>query len=87
MSFVFNDSSPLRTPGNCDWDDGACNSKFTLTRGYSSKSNGDGATDQQLHIKAPQGTIDMQNTANGLKNSTPFVPNPGSFLASTGLLC
>ncbi|XP_011071232.1 squamosa promoter-binding-like protein 3 [Sesamum indicum] len=84
MSFLLN-SSPLvhsRTPANSSWDN-PCNSKFTLTKGFPSKSNGDGGTDQQLHmpgIKLPH-VINMQIAGNGLlasKNPTSEVPNPGS---------
>lgn len=85
MSFLLN-NSPLvhsRTPANSAWDS-ACNSKFTLTKGYPLKSNGDGGIDEQLHmpgIKLPQ-AINMQNAASGLlasKNSTSVVLNPGLF--------
>ncbi|KAL0297112.1 UNVERIFIED_CONTAM: Squamosa promoter-binding-like protein 3 [Sesamum radiatum] len=84
MSFLLN-SSPLvhsRTPANSSWDN-PCNSKFTLTKGFPLKSDGDGGTDDQLHmpgIKLPH-VINMQNAANGLlasKNPTSEVPNPGS---------
>ncbi|KAL0327378.1 UNVERIFIED_CONTAM: Squamosa promoter-binding-like protein 3 [Sesamum angustifolium] len=69
MSFLLN-SSPLvhsRTPANSSWDN-PCNSKFTLTKGFPLKSDGDGGTDNQLHmpgIKLPH-VINMQNAANGL---------------------
>ncbi|KAK6116601.1 hypothetical protein DH2020_049707 [Rehmannia glutinosa] len=84
MSFLLN-NSPLihsRTPANSIWDS-ACNSKFTLTKGYPLKSNGDGNADEQMHmpgIKLPR-AVNMQNGSNGLfpsKNSTSEVFNPGS---------
>ncbi|KAK4423949.1 Squamosa promoter-binding-like protein 3 [Sesamum alatum] len=84
MSFLLN-NSPLvhsRTPANSSWDT-PCNSKFTLTKGFPSKSDRNGGTDEQLHmpgIKLPH-VINMQNAGNGLlasKNSTYEVPNPGS---------
>lgn len=73
MSFVLNNSA-FRTPGNCGWDSACNTSKFTLTQGQGYSND-----DQQLHIKPPQGIINMQNSANRLKNSTSLVSNPGSF--------
>ncbi|KAG8383301.1 hypothetical protein BUALT_Bualt05G0170400 [Buddleja alternifolia] len=84
MSFLLN-NSPLihsRTPANSTWDS-PCNSKFTLTKGYSSKSNGNGGTDEPLHmpgIKLPH-VINMHNGPNGAlpsKNSSSEALNPGS---------
>ncbi|PIN11498.1 hypothetical protein CDL12_15901 [Handroanthus impetiginosus] len=84
MSFMLN-NSPLihsKTPASSSWDS-ACNPKFTLTKGYQLKSNGDGGTDEQFHIpgiKLPH-AINTQSAANGLlasKNSTSEILNPGS---------
>ncbi|KAH6830047.1 hypothetical protein C2S53_007989 [Perilla frutescens var. hirtella] len=74
MNFLVN--NPLlvhsRTPANSAWN----NSKFTLTKGCLLKSDGDGCSDDQLHMpgmKVPQ-------SVNGLlasKNTTPAALNPG----------
>ncbi|KAI3467716.1 hypothetical protein Pfo_024379 [Paulownia fortunei] len=85
MSFLLNDAPLIhsRNPANTTWDS-TCNSKFTLTKGYPFKSNGDGGTDEQMHmpgIRLPH-VINMHgNAANGLlasKSSIPEVLNPGS---------
>ncbi|KAL8532861.1 hypothetical protein ACS0TY_009168 [Phlomoides rotata] len=84
MSFLLN-SSPLvhsTTPGNRAWDS-ACNSKFTLTQGYSFNTTRDGGTtDHMPGTKPPQGIINMQNSANGLllpsKDPTSLVSNPAA---------
>ncbi|KAK4402633.1 Squamosa promoter-binding-like protein 3 [Sesamum angolense] len=85
ISFLLN-NAPLihsKNPANPTWDS-TSNSKFTLTKGYPSKSNGDEGTDEQMHmpgIKLPH-VIDMHGTAaNGvlaLKSSMPTILNPGS---------
>ncbi|KAL0364338.1 UNVERIFIED_CONTAM: Squamosa promoter-binding-like protein 12, partial [Sesamum angustifolium] len=85
ISFLLN-NAPLihsKNPANPTWDS-TNNSKFTLTKGYPSKSNGDEGTDEQMHmpgIKLPH-VIDMHGTAaNGVlasKSSMPTILNPGS---------
>ncbi|XP_011086813.1 squamosa promoter-binding-like protein 12 [Sesamum indicum] len=85
ISFLLN-NAPLihsRNPANTTWD-GASNSKFTLTKGYHFKSNGDGGTDEQMHmpgINLPH-AIDMHGTAANdflvSKSSIPTVLDPGS---------
>ncbi|KAL0421572.1 UNVERIFIED_CONTAM: Squamosa promoter-binding-like protein 12 [Sesamum latifolium] len=73
-----------RNPANTTWDS-TSNSKFTLTKGgYPLKSNGDGGTDEQMHmpgINLPH-VIDMHGTAANdflvSKSSIPTVLSPGS---------
>lgn len=77
MNFLLNNSALVhsRPPAN-SWN----NSRFTLTKGCSLKSDGDGGTDEQLRmpgIKVPQ-AINMQNAANGFlasKNPTSMILN------------
>ncbi|KAG8365871.1 hypothetical protein BUALT_Bualt17G0017000 [Buddleja alternifolia] len=83
MSFLLNNYPIVKPPANPTWDS-TCNSKFTLTKGYPLKSNGDGRSNEQLHIpgiKLPH-AIDMHvNASNGLFSSKSFIPevfNPGS---------
>ncbi|KAL0335960.1 UNVERIFIED_CONTAM: Squamosa promoter-binding-like protein 3 [Sesamum radiatum] len=85
ISFLLN-NAPLihsKNPANPTWDS-TSNSKFTLTKGYPSKSNGDEGTDEQMHmpgIKLPH-VIDMHGTAANAvlasKSSMPTILNPGS---------
>ncbi|KAK4486065.1 hypothetical protein RD792_008731 [Penstemon davidsonii] len=75
MSFLLN-NAPLvhsRTPANPTWDSTG-NSKFTLT-----KYNGDGGTDEQLHMlgtKLPHAI--NTNGLSAFKSSTPELLSPGS---------
>ncbi|XP_073132659.1 squamosa promoter-binding-like protein 12 [Henckelia pumila] len=80
MSFLPNNAPILhsRTPANSTWDS-ACNSKFTITKGYSFKPNGYGGTDEQLLVPGP--SIKLHgNTASFLasKYSATEILNPGS---------
>lgn len=71
MNFLLNNSRP---PAN-SWN----NSRFTLAKGCSLKSDGDGGTDEQLRMPP----INMQNAANGFlasKNPTSIFLNTGPFL-------
>lgn len=85
MGFLLN-SAPYvysRSPANNTWN-GLCNSKFTITKGYSAKAEVDGTTDclmQMPGMKLPH-IINMQdNTNNGFlapKSSVPEASSPGS---------
>lgn len=82
MNFLLNNSPLVHSrPSANSWN----NSRFTLTKGCSLKSDGDGGTDEQLRmlgIKVPQ-AINMQNAANGFlasKNPTSMLLNTGPFL-------
>ncbi|XP_073302998.1 squamosa promoter-binding-like protein 3 [Primulina huaijiensis] len=82
MSFLPNNTPILhsRTPARSIWDS-ACNPEFTITKGYSLKSNGYGITDEQLHVPGPSIKFNMHgNTASFLtsKNSASEILNPGS---------
>ncbi|KAL2253768.1 UNVERIFIED_CONTAM: Squamosa promoter-binding-like protein 3 [Sesamum indicum] len=85
ISFLLNDAPVInsKNPANSTWNS-TSNSEFTLTKGYPLKSNGDGGTDEQMHmrgVKLPH-VINMHGTAaNGVfasKSSMPTILNPGS---------